>query len=119
MAESPITPAQAALCAKHAASGLAALPDQKVGLARDFSRQVLPLNGLRHPPEAGTTGWFIWSGEELSQSPDFFMPVHVAHLDALAPEVVPFLALPPGWRFLIAGEYEDVWFDPSLIDQAD
>ncbi|WP_432444553.1 immunity protein Imm33 domain-containing protein [Rhizobium leguminosarum] len=26
-------------------------------------RGDLPLNGLRHPPEAGTNGWFIWGGE--------------------------------------------------------
>jgi hypothetical protein len=27
-----------------------------------------------------------------------------------------FLGLPPGWRFLIAGEHEDVWEDPSLLN---
>ncbi len=30
---------------------------------------------------------------------------------ALSPEVLPYLALPPGWRFLIADGYEDGWFD--------
>ena len=25
------------------------------------------------------------------------------------------LALPPGWRFLLAPDYEDVWYDPSLL----
>jgi hypothetical protein len=27
-----------------------------------------------------------------------------------------YLALPPGWRFLIATNHEDVWFDAALLD---
>lgn len=38
------------------------------------------------------------------------------HLDQLCPEIQKFLGLPPGWRFLIAENYEDVWFDISLLD---
>jgi hypothetical protein len=30
--------------------------------------------------------------------------------------VFPYLALPPGWRFLLAPGYEDVWYDPTLLD---
>lgn len=77
---------------------------------------VLPLNGLRHPAETGTSGWFIWRGEELGTVDDFFVPLHIAHLEAWCPEVVPYLALPPGWRFLLAPGYEDVWFDESLLN---
>jgi hypothetical protein len=32
------------------------------------------------------------------------------------PEVVEYLDLPPGFRFLIGGSnYEDVWFDDELL----
>lgn len=40
----------------------------------------------------------------------------VAHLRDHAPEVLPYLALPPGWRFLIAPGHEDVWFDEQLLN---
>ena len=73
-----------------------------------------PVHGLRHPPEGDTTGWYIWSGEFL-EDPDFFEPFHVAHLSKDVPLVVPYLALPPGWRFLLAGGHEDVWHDESLL----
>ncbi|WP_420852547.1 immunity protein Imm33 domain-containing protein [Paraburkholderia terrae] len=63
----------------------------------------------------GTTGWFIWAGETFSQDPDLFVPPHAEHLKQWAPMVLPYLALPTGWRFLIAEGYEDVWDDPSLI----
>lgn len=77
---------------------------------------VWPFNGLRHPPERGTTGWYLWRGEVLSQAEDFFQPLHVEHLAEWAPDVLPYLALPPGWRFLLAPGHEDVWYDASLLE---
>ncbi|MGM7777420.1 immunity protein Imm33 domain-containing protein [Arthrobacter sp. KNU-44] len=89
----------------------------KLGVAENVrSRDVLPLNGLRHPAATGTSGWFIWRGEEIGTVHDFFVPLHIEHLDSLCPEVIPYLALPPGWRFLLAPGYEDVWYDDSLLD---
>jgi hypothetical protein len=62
------------------------------------------------------TGWFIWAGEQMSDDPDFFQALHLAHLHEWRPEIVKFLGLPPGWRFLKAGEFEDVWFDQDLLE---
>ena len=89
---------------------------QKLGISRDFSPSAYPINGLRHPAEHGTCGWYVWSGEEFSDDPDFFEPIHVNHLDHRCPDVLPFLALPPGWRFLFAPNQIDVWYDESLLD---
>jgi hypothetical protein len=50
----------------------------------------LPLNGLRHAPEGDTCGWYIWAGEELSDDSAFFEPLHVEHLPAVCPEVLPY-----------------------------
>ncbi|WP_438616960.1 immunity protein Imm33 domain-containing protein [Myxococcus xanthus] len=50
---------------------------------------------------------------------DFFAPMHIAHLEQHCPGVLKFLGFPPGWRFLFAGDYLDVWFDPSLVDPSD
>ena len=89
--------------------------DSKLGFAIETQGQ-LPINGLRHPPEAGTNGWYIWFGEELSSKPDFFSPLHTAHLLEKCPEALKFLGLPPGYRFLVAGDQVDVWYDPSLLN---
>jgi hypothetical protein len=88
----------------------------KLGVAVDVFSGRIPLNGLRHPPKAGTCGWFLWAGEELSSAPDFFKPTHVEHLFERCPQVLTYLALPPGWRFLMADGYEDVWQDASLLE---
>jgi hypothetical protein len=87
----------------------------KIGISLNVKDDVWPVNGLRHPPEEGTSGWFIWAGDELSSDSDFFVPLHLEHVTEWRAEIFRYLALPPGWRFLVAPDYEDVWFDESLL----
>jgi hypothetical protein len=90
--------------------------EQTVGISRNVRDGILPINGLRHPPEGDTTGWYIWAGGEPSDAPDFFVPLHVEHIKEWCPDAIRFLGLPPGWRFLVAGEHEDVSEDRSLLN---
>jgi hypothetical protein len=88
----------------------------KVGIARNVLQGIIPINGLRHNPEGETTGWYIWAGEEFSEAADFFVPLHVIHLEEWCPVILKYLGLPPGSRFLVAEGYEDVWEDESLLE---
>ncbi len=106
---------QRAICQQHAAPFTPCEPSVKLGISESALRGDLPLNGLRHPPEGDTSGWYIWGGDELGTAPDFFKPMHIHHLAEQCPEVLPYLALPSGWRFLVAPEVEDVWFDECLL----
>jgi hypothetical protein len=67
-------------------------------------------------PEHGTCGWYIWGGGEFPQDPEFFQALHVEHLSEYCAQLLPFLALAPGWRVLLAPGYEDVWYDETLLD---
>jgi hypothetical protein len=87
---------------------------EKVGIAL-ATLQQRPLNGLRHPRDGDTCGWYIWGGPELSTAADFFQPLHVKHLVEICPRALDFLALPAGWRFLTSEDYVDVWHDSSLL----
>ena len=87
----------------------------KVGISKNVKDGIFPVNGLRHPPEGDTTGWYIWAGD-YSDDPDFFVPLHVMHLKDWCPEIIKFLGLSPGWRFLAAPNHEDVWEDSSFLD---
>lgn len=78
-----------------------------------------PINGLRHPTANPTSGWYIWCGEEFSDDPEFFSPMHAEHLADHLPEAIKYLGLPPGFRFLTDGDYSDVWFDPGLLNVSD
>ncbi len=106
---------QREVCDRYGSVFVASDAHLKIGMAENAKQSLMPLNGLRHQPEHGTTGWYIWRGEELSQSPDFFVPLCVAHLETWCAEALPFLGLGPGWwRFLKAGDYVDVWFDETV-----
>ncbi|MCI0358767.1 MAG: hypothetical protein L0211_09820 [Planctomycetaceae bacterium] len=105
---------QLAVCRRHGAEPMPALDDEKVGISANVKEGVVPLNALRIRPEGGTTGWYIWGGQ-WSDDPDFFLPLHVAHLSEWCPQIVPYLLLPPGWRVLLAPGHEDIWFDESLL----
>jgi hypothetical protein len=107
---------QREICLKFGASCLASDDWLKIGISKDFDRTQFPINGLRHPPEGDTTGWYIWSGEGFSEAADFFDALHVIHLKEWCPEIIKYLGMGPGWRFLVAPEYEDVWFDSKLLD---
>ena len=87
----------------------------KVGIARNVKGDTLPVQGIRHPPEGDTTGWYIFAGQEMSNDPDFFVPLHVAHLHEWCPGAMPYLLLPPGWAFVLAPGYEDVYFNARLM----
>lgn len=104
------------LCAKHGVAWFEAPDNMKVGIARNVRSDLKPLNGLRHPPIGDTTGWYLWAGEETSDDPDFFEPIHVSHLSEICPAALKFLGLPPGWRFLTGENHEDVWADPRLLN---
>ena len=92
------------------------LPGSKVGIAISTIGKN-PINGLRHSPENGTNGWYIWCGEEYSEEPSFFEPLHVEHLSEYLPGFVDYLSLPPGFRVLIDDQgYEDVWIDEKILD---
>jgi hypothetical protein len=109
---------QANVCERYGAGPFPTPPALKVGIASNVRDGGQPLNGLRCHPVGDTSGWYIWAGEEWSEDPDFFAPLHIHHLAAWCPAVIPYLLLPPGWRFLIAAGHEDVWFDEKLLGRS-
>jgi len=106
---------QRAICLEYDCEFVPVSPDSILGFAASTAG-MLPLNGLRHPTEEDTNGWYIWGGEELSQRSDFFSPFHTHHMIEKCPEVLKFLGLPPGFRFILAPGYVDVWYDSKLVE---
>jgi hypothetical protein len=87
-------------------------PKHKIGISSNLEGE--PVHGLRHPPEKGTTGWFIWTGE-YSADENFFEPIHAVHLLQRRPDLIQYLGLPRGYRFLVDSKgYEDIWEDKQL-----
>jgi len=108
-----ISPEQLAVCRRFQSDVVRVDAESKVGIALD-TLQLDPLNAVRLRLENGTCGWYIYGGQ-LSEDPNFYQPLHVSHLSKYCPRIIPYLALAPGWRVLLANEYEDVWFDEELV----
>lgn len=106
---------QKKLCERYNAPFVGVPSFLKVGISLNVKDGIQPVNGLRHPSEGDTSGWYIWAGEEFPDDPNFFVPVHVEHLPEWCPDIIKYLGLPPGWRFLHAPDYEDVWEDKTLL----
>lgn len=109
--------AQMAVCLKYGAPFIPPTLDSVVGVSVNVTQPNLwPLNGLRHPPEGRTCGWYIWRGENFSNDAAFFKPVKLLELLPKVADLDRYLALAPGWRFLFAPGSEDVWSDQGLLD---
>lgn len=103
---------QERICRTYGAGVEPPLPGTKVGIALDTLDRV-PIYGVRLPPTATTCGWYIHAGDS-SDADDFYKPLCVEHLADYCQFALPFLYLPPGWRFMTDGKgFIDVWQDTT------
>ena len=84
----------------------APIQGSKIGIAIPTLRKS-PINSMRHNPCSSTNGWYVSCGAEFSDDPSFFSPLHVEHVPDYLPEVVEYLDLPLGYRFLINGSGDE------------
>lgn len=104
---------QLAVCRRFGVEPMPSSPELKAGVSHNVKEGRFPVHGMRCQPDGETTGWYVYC-EPRSDDPDFFAPVHVKHLRDWCPIVIPYLQLPPGWRFTLAPGYEDAWFDDEF-----
>lgn len=107
------------ICHKFGAAVDAPLPGTRVGIALQ-TLHLLPIYGVRVTPTEGMCGWYIHAGE-WSDAVDFYQALCVEHLAEYCKFALPFLCLPPGWRFMTDGKgFIDVWqeaeADPAASD---
>lgn len=108
---------QRRVCKAYRADYTPPIPGTKVGLALQTMGRI-PVLGVRIPPTDTTNGWFIFAGDEPTADPDFYQPLCVEHVETYCPFAIPFLALPPGWRFYSDGQGDyGAEFDPALLAQ--
>jgi hypothetical protein len=116
--ENEIIIKQKIVCEQYRALYVPSPFDKVIGVAIETlaNGAKMPINGLRHSLESvQSTNWYIWGGE-YSEVDDFFKPMHISHLLELCPQVLCYLGLPPGWRFLFDDkQYEDIWYDEGLL----
>ncbi|NHZ44970.1 immunity protein Imm33 domain-containing protein [Massilia aquatica] len=106
---------QVEVCEKYGSACVFPDPAMKAGLALG-TFHLMPITGVRITPENGVDGWYIFGGE-FSEDENFYQPVGQSHIAELLPQVLPYLALAPGYKFMIDNEgYEDVWYEPHTLE---
>lgn len=105
---------QVALCTRLGTAPQFVAGTDRLGASRSLLSEVWPVQGVRCPPSGDTCGWFLWAGD-FSPDPGFFEPLNVLQALDARPQLAQYLGLPPGWGFIIADGYEDVWQDASLL----
>ena len=100
---------QKLLCEEFDSAYVEVKGDDVVAVAVQTLNQE-PIVGLRKKPETEeNVAWFIYGGE-LGEGQDFITTMTVRELQDILPDVLPYLALSEGYRFMIDGDdYEDVW----------
>ena len=91
------------ICAAHRSPFVPPAPLDKVAVSLG-TLSLRPLNARRVSPERGICGWYIWGGVAArhSRAAGFFETMPVTHLLERCPQIMPFLALAPGWQVTIA-----------------
>lgn len=114
-----ILPSQADVCGRFKVQPILPLDHDRLGIAMSTLHLNL-INGMRIPALSGLSGWFIFGGSDASEAEDFYSPLCVRHIAKHCDLAVPYLCLPPGWRFQIdSNGYEDVWYDELLLRPRD
>ena len=108
---------QRRICKRFNAAPLPPNEAEKCGVSEGVLLGAPYVQGLRTRPEDGTCGWYFTAGDDYSEDAEFFKPLHVAHLERYCPEVLPYLALPPGWRIIVGTGLEQVRFDATLLEE--
>ena len=103
------------ICIKYGAIPCPCDDNELLELA-DNTIGELPVNGRRLIKSNNHSGWQIWCGPKDSLAKHAkFRDLPAFNIRRSLAEATPFLALPPGFCFLIAGGYHKVWFDNDLI----
>ena len=66
---------QQKICKQYSAQFTSSDIESIIGISDNTNGINVLLNGLRHQPKDNNSGWYIWSGKELSQNEDFFKPL--------------------------------------------
>ena len=109
-------PKQKEICIKYGAIPCACSNADSMLIAKE-SIGLLPINGMRRQAHRGESGWTVWCGADIPADEEtFFSELPAFNIQRSLAEAYQFLALPPGYRFLIAGAFAKAWFDPGLLN---
>ncbi len=107
-----VADAQRAVCRQYAASFRPPAADQLCATSSGvFDGE--PVQGVRYAAPEHMSGWYLttdrYDGDHRS-----LVVEHVSHVVERRPDIAPFLALPPGFRFDVSSVSAEAWYDEDV-----
>ena len=105
---------QSNVCRQAGAEFSPPRPDQKVATSVGVVEGELPVWGVRYTAPPHMSGWYLttqgYSGEIKDLRVD-----HLYHVTSRRPDIVPFLALPAGFRFEVTNQGSRAFLDEQAL----
>jgi hypothetical protein len=89
--------------------------NQKIAISQGVY-DGLPINGVRYPSPLHMTGWWLTT-DLYNDKIESLMVVHFYHVAFKRADILPYLALPNGFRFYIGHNDVSVRFDNEVASQ--
>lgn len=109
---------QKKICKKFGLSYEECEMEKNVYVSKNIREGIFPIEGKRYIEEWDFSGWYIWSGEE-PQEWNLYNLVSVENLDNYNKELLKFLWLERGTRFIIEQDYMNAEFDYRVFNMID
>jgi hypothetical protein len=90
--------------------------EQLVTISQGVYEGNKPVEGVRYPSPSHMSGWWLTT-DEYDGNINSLVTVHFQHIVDKRPELALYMALPFGYRFILGGEDEHVWFEQQIADE--
>ncbi len=111
-----IEKSQKECCEHYSAEFSPIVPTQLVTISKGIYEGVVPVEGVRYPSPSHMSGWWLTT-DEYDGNLDSLVTVHFQHIIEKRPELALYMALPFGFRFILGGDSESVWFEQEVADE--
>ncbi|WP_407477514.1 immunity protein Imm33 domain-containing protein [Acinetobacter baumannii] len=90
--------------------------DQLVVVSNGVLEGEIPIEGVRYRSPKHMSGWWLTS-DKYDGDIETLKNIHFTHILEKRPDLAIYMALPYGYRFILGGEEEHIWFDENALDE--
>ena len=108
---------QSDMCRRLTAAFTPPRPDQKAAVSAGVLEGAVPVSGVRYPAPSHMSGWYLTT-QAFSGDVKELRVEHLYHVTARRPDLVAFLALPPGFRIEVGAQGGTAAFDARALKDA-
>lgn len=103
-------------CEHYKANFLGATDNQLVVVSSGVLSPSKEVEGVRYPSPSHMSGWWLTT-DEYDGDVNSLQTLHFQHIREKRPDLAIYMGLPFGYRFLLGGVDEHVWYDEVAANE--